>query len=150
MDPLNIAEPMPSARAQSGNKFVPPLISSKAGRKSSIALALRNIPGAIFKMSSCFAFREIDITKIESRPATVAMQLNFASPEDRPFTQRHWDLIFYIDFVPSDQQEVNEALFRNMQEYCLWYRVLGSYRSGLNNVAIQPSEWTTMVDTLSC
>lgn len=100
-------------------------------------------------MASCFAFRNIDITKVESRPATIAMQINLSPEEKRPFTQRHWDLIFYLDFEPSDQPEINEALFTNLHEYCLWIRVLGQYRSGLHLVHTQPSEWSHIVDVVS-
>jgi prephenate dehydratase len=136
-DPLNVA----------GDCNIFSLGTSR--RKSSVAMALRNIPGAIFKMSSCFAFRNIDIIKIESRPATIAMKLDLP-PETRPFTQRHWDLIFYIDYEPSDDPEVNAALFRNLEEYCLWYKIFGSYKCGLNYINALPSEWTQMVDTIIC
>ena len=130
------------------NQRSPRAGASNLRNKCSIALALRNIPGAIFKMSSCFAFRNIDITKIESRPATVAMRL--ASLANRPFTQRHWDLIFYIDYEPSESAEINAALRTNLLEYCLWIRDLGTYKSGLQAVESQPSAWTQMVDVLSC
>ena len=121
--------------------------ANKPRLKCSVAMALRNVPGAIFRMSSCFAFRNVDIIKIESRPATVAMQLQIPH-ESRPFTQRHWDLIFYIDFEPSDQPEVHEALMRNLEEYCVWLRILGTYRSGLSVLHIQPSEWSNIVDVV--
>ncbi len=131
--------------------------------KSSIALALRNIPGAIFKMSSCFAFRNLDIIKIESRPATVSMNFqhkilpnrlsanvtaSLGSP--RPFTQYHWDLIFYIDYTPSDKAEVNELLLQNLYEYCLWIVELGTYQCGIKNIENSPSEWSQMKDVLMC
>lgn len=124
-------------------------LDTKPRRKCSIAMALRNVPGAIFRMSSCFAFRNVDIIKIESRPATVAMQVNIPN-EIRPFTQRHWDLIFYLDFELSDQPEVHEALMKNLEEYCVWLKVLGAYRPGLSSVNTQPSEWTHIVDVLAC
>jgi prephenate dehydratase len=118
-------------------------------RKASIALALRNVHGAIFKMSSCFAFRNVDINKIESRPASVAMQLlPTLSTEARAFTQRHWDLIFYIDYEPSLDEEVNAAMMRNLEEYCVWIRELGAYQAGLACVDSMPSDWSQMVDVL--
>lgn len=140
---------------------------SGSGRnlKSSIALALRNIPGAIFKMSSCFAFRNLDIIKIESRPATVTMNFQHkiltnrgsgsanvtstALGSPRPFTQYHWDLIFYIDYTPSDKAEVNDLLLQNLYEYCLWIVELGTYHRGIKNIENSPSEWTQMKDVLA-
>jgi prephenate dehydratase len=123
--------------------------STNTRPKRSIALALRNIPGAIFKMSSCFAFRNIDILKIESRPATISMQLNLPL-DSRPFTQKHWDLIFYIDYEPSEEENLNAAMMTNLSEYCMWIRDLGYYQSGLMNLENKPANWSTMVDVLSC
>lgn len=142
-DPLNVRQPQ---------KDLLYSLPRKTGPKCSIAMALRNIPGAIFKMSSCFAFRNLDIIKIESRPATISMQLNLPRTEqgDRPFTQKHWDLIFYIDYEPSENPEVNDSLLKNLLEFCLWIRHLGSYQSGLHSLDHQPSEWNSIVEVVSC
>ena len=95
-------------------------------------------------MSSCFAFRNMDIIKIESRPASTSTGMQGTS---RAFTKKHWDLIFYIDYEPSTEAEVNEALIKNLLDYSLWVRELGTYRSSLNeNVASDPTEWTQMMD----
>jgi prephenate dehydratase len=121
-----------------------------AAKKATLALALRNIPGALFKMSSCFAFRNIDINKIESRPATLAMHLHYnSSSTDRPFTQRHWDLVFFIDYEPSADAAVNEALNRNLLEHCEWIKDLGTYRSGLHGSEAEQSTWSALVDVVA-
>jgi prephenate dehydratase len=155
-DPLEVRYPPLTNLFQSTSQ-------RKTGPKCSIALALRNIPGAIFKMSSCFAFRNLDIIKIESRPATISIGLSFPplntpntnssmsgstsnnnSPrklgnDERPFTQKHWDLIFYIDYEPSENKEVNDAMMSNLSEYCMWIRILGNYQSGLHSLDTLPA-----------
>ena len=153
-DPLHIRAP----------KALSQVPRVKSAPKCSLAMALRNIPGSIFKMSSCFAFRNLDIVKIESRPATISYNLNFSSnnaivsnvpvesppaASTRPFTQKHWDLIFYIDYEPSESKDVNDALMNNLKEYCMWIVNLGSYQNGLHSLDHQPSEWSTMKEVVS-
>lgn len=144
-------------------------MNPKSSRKASIALALRNIPGALFKMSSCFALRDIDIHKIESRPATTAMKLSLSKntssllttssrasnsthldSSNRPFSSKHWDLIFYVDYEPSSSVDTNKALLENLREYSLWIRELGSYNSGLSSdISVKLPNWSSVLDVMS-
>jgi len=79
--------------------------------KTSIVFALNNIPGALFKALSVFALRDIDLTKIESRP----------------LAGKSWDYFFYVDFAGSVQMEHCRRALENLQEYATFFRVLGSY-----------------------
>lgn len=132
-------------------------LNEKQTRKASIALALRNVKGAIFKMSSCFALRDIDIIKIESRPASTLIKMSnqesslFDSNKQmsRAFTERHWDLIFYIDYEPSSNNEVQLALLNNLREYALWICELGNYSSGLKMIPVKHIDWKNMMDVVS-
>lgn len=112
-------------------------------RRTSIVVALDNSPGAIFKMSSCFALRDISILKIESRPATTALSVGHIST----LTKKHWNLIFYLDIQPSAADKVNEAALRSLEEFCPWFKVLGTYESRLRSTEAAVGEsWTSLLD----
>jgi prephenate dehydratase len=79
--------------------------------KTSIVLTTAHAPGALHAVMGELAQREINMTKIESRPQG-----------DQP-----WHYWFYIDFEGHEEDEpVREAL-QGIRRRALFLRVLGSY-----------------------
>ena len=74
----------------------------------------RNIPGALFRSLSAFALRDLDLTKIESRP----------------LRGKPWEYLFYLDFIgKTDTPQAANAL-RHLGELADSLRVLGCYPKG--------------------
>jgi prephenate dehydratase len=78
--------------------------------KTSIVFALKNVPGALFKALSVFALRDIDLSKIESRP----------------LRGRPWEYAFFADFLRGDDGDARRAL-GHLAEIAEFVKVLGVY-----------------------
>jgi prephenate dehydratase len=79
--------------------------------KTSIVYSVPHLPGSLFKSLSVFALRDINLTKIESRPL-----------KGKP-----WEYIFYLDFEGSMAEERCKNALNHLREYATFLRVLGSY-----------------------
>jgi len=80
--------------------------------KTTILFALPNEPGALFKALSVFALRDIDLTKLESRP----------------IRGRPWEYMFYVDLSVSRQDMRCARALVHLAEFAKWVRTLGSYK----------------------
>jgi prephenate dehydratase len=81
--------------------------------KTMIVFTLPNTPGALFKALSVFALRDIDLTKLESRPVR----------------GRAFEYLFYADIaIPRQDLQCTRALV-HLAEFAQSMRTLGSYAS---------------------
>jgi prephenate dehydratase len=98
------------------HKTAPPTIrpakpAPGAKFKTSLVFTVRNVPGALFRCLSAFALRDLNMTKIESRP----------------LRGKPWEYLFYLDFGGHvDEPAVKNAL-GHLAELADMLRVLGCY-----------------------
>ncbi|KAL6766159.1 ADT1 [Auxenochlorella protothecoides x Auxenochlorella symbiontica] len=93
--------------------------------KTSIVFTLHAGPGMLFKALSVFALRDIDLTKIESRPMRenpLVLSMDYDDSSMRTF-----NYMFYIDFVGSLAEPKVQNALRHMEEISPFLRILGSY-----------------------
>lgn len=82
--------------------------------KTSLVFSTRNVPGALFRALSAFALRDLNLTKIESRP----------------LRGRPWEYVFYLDFLGRVDSPAAENALRHLGELADFLRVLGCYPKG--------------------
>ncbi|KAH7280179.1 hypothetical protein KP509_37G054900 [Ceratopteris richardii] len=90
--------------------------------KTSIVFATEGTTGSLFKVLSAFAFRNINLTKIESRP-----QRRKAAGGVCNIKKRCFEYLYYIDFEASMADQRAQNAMREVQEFTSFLRVLGSY-----------------------
>ena len=80
--------------------------------KTTIVFALPSTPGSLFKALSVFALRDINLSKLESRP----------------MRGRPWEYLFYVDIeARRDDLQTGRAL-THLAEFAKWTRILGTYK----------------------
>ncbi|KAG2552734.1 arogenate dehydratase 2-like [Panicum virgatum] len=95
--------------------------------KTSIVFSLEEGPGQLFKALAVFALRQINLTKIESRPH-----------KERPLRVsddcllKNFDYLFYVDLEASMADPKTQNALGNLKEFATFLRVLGSYPTDVN------------------
>ncbi|KAK7341953.1 hypothetical protein VNO80_24894 [Phaseolus coccineus] len=93
--------------------------------KTSIVFAHDKGTSVLFKVLSAFAFRNISLTKIESRPHR-SRPIRVVDDESEG-TAKHFEYLFYIDFQASMAEVRAQNALAEVQEFTTFLRVLGSY-----------------------
>lgn len=79
--------------------------------KTSLVFSTANRPGALHRALACFAAREVNLLKLESRP----------------MRGEGWEYVFYVDCVGWETEPALAAALREVEREAAWVRVLGSY-----------------------
>jgi len=79
--------------------------------KTSIVFAVKHKPGTLFTFLSELAARNINLTKIESRPTR----------------QKPWEYNFYLDFEGHHQDKLSQEVLESLERVSVFVKVLGSY-----------------------
>lgn len=93
--------------------------------KTSIVFAHDKGTSVLFKVLSAFAFRNISLTKIESRPHR-NRPIRLVDDENVG-TAKHFEYMFYVDFEASMADVRAQNALAEVQEFTSFLRVLGSY-----------------------
>lgn len=95
--------------------------------KTSVVFSLDEGPGVLFKALAVFAMRNINLTKIESRPLQKqALRVLDDSTDGFP---KYFPYLFYVDFEASMADQRAQNALGHLKEFATFLRVLGSYPS---------------------
>ena len=79
--------------------------------KTSVVFSVKHKPGALYEFLKELADRNINLTKIESRPTR----------------RKPWEYNFYLDFEGHREDKVSQEVLASLERVSLFAKVLGSY-----------------------
>lgn len=109
------------------------LLNKKIPSKTSVVFTLPNSPGALYKALACFSLREIDFSKIESRPTSAHLLqfLKFSNPQQlknqKNLDDQRFRYCFYLDILAAEFDEGTQNAIHHLKEQAQFCRILGSY-----------------------
>lgn len=109
-------------------------LTKQVPAKTSIVFTLPDTPGALYKALACFSLRDIDFSKIESRPTSASLLnfLKFRSQQSGKRSRNKAELprfryCFYLDFLANQLDESAQNALAHLREQADYMRILGSY-----------------------
>jgi prephenate dehydratase len=99
-------------RPKRRSRFIKPEAAKRF--KTTVVFTTRNTPGALFRSLSAFALRDLNLTKIESRP----------------LRGKPWEYLFYLDFIGHAEDPASRNALGHLAELADMLRVLGCYPVG--------------------
>jgi len=82
--------------------------------KTSILFSLLHKPGTLYRCLGVLANREINVTRIESRP----------------MRRKSWEYLFFMDIEGHEKDPVLKEALMEMEGHCVFLKRLGSYPAG--------------------
>ncbi|NHI92691.1 MAG: prephenate dehydratase [Candidatus Lokiarchaeota archaeon] len=79
--------------------------------KTSIVFTVKHEPGALLKVLEAFSKRNINLTKLESRPLKT----------------NTWEYLFFLDFIGNVQDENSKKALDDINQKTIMLKILGSY-----------------------
>jgi len=79
--------------------------------KTSLVFAAEHKPGSLYRILGVFATRNINLTKLESRPSRT----------------KPWEYVFYADFEGNLDGKVYQEAMKELQKETTFIKILGSY-----------------------
>ncbi|GAB4111995.1 MAG: hypothetical protein Kow00103_00150 [Candidatus Caldatribacteriota bacterium] len=93
--------------------FAPQIIKLPDCNKTSIIFAVVSIPGAIYRCLKEFALREINLTRLESRPSK----------------REPWEYVFYMDFEKGLWDKITQEALTELKKCTTFVKIIGTYKS---------------------
>lgn len=85
--------------------------NKRATNKTSIIFSTKDEPGALYKILGLFSLGEINLTKIESRPAKTKLG----------------EYMFFVDLVGDEKDVKIASILNEVSKHCNEFRIIGSY-----------------------
>ena len=79
--------------------------------KTSLIFSVKHVSGALHEVLGIFATRNINLTKLESRPS-----------KSKP-----WEYVFYVDFEGHSDDKIYQEAIKELQRKATFVKILGSY-----------------------